>query len=257
MSKILKRPMFRKGGEVGGGIMSGITSRSNYENGTPLDEILASPQFKGTSLARDVGLGTKLYQAALGEAAMSKGDILANLLIKGGLRGLSTTGGTTLQNLARSFEEPTAEALQQRQALKTLKGQAALKGIEYCLTKQQAEMLQRIKSDKGFESGTEASRVQSRTAALKSQAGYGTAEEEADIIKVRQEENLQTQGLFQNYIGTGPVTETGQLNVQAITEDSEMYPVGAIIYDPRIKKMRIVDENRNLILLSQARKKGD
>jgi hypothetical protein len=31
MSKILKRPMFRRGGEVGGGIMSGI--RQNYEAG--------------------------------------------------------------------------------------------------------------------------------------------------------------------------------------------------------------------------------
>ena len=33
MSRILRRPMFRKGGEVGGGIMTGI--RSNFEEGTP------------------------------------------------------------------------------------------------------------------------------------------------------------------------------------------------------------------------------
>ena len=32
MSKILRRPMFKRGGEVGGGIMSGI--RTNYQGGT-------------------------------------------------------------------------------------------------------------------------------------------------------------------------------------------------------------------------------
>ena len=31
--KTLRRPMFRKGGEVGGGIMTGVM-RENYDNGT-------------------------------------------------------------------------------------------------------------------------------------------------------------------------------------------------------------------------------
>ena len=34
MSRILRRPMFRKGGEVGGGIMTGVM-RENYDEGTP------------------------------------------------------------------------------------------------------------------------------------------------------------------------------------------------------------------------------
>ena len=33
MSRILKRPMFRRGGSTNTGIMSGITDRTNYENG--------------------------------------------------------------------------------------------------------------------------------------------------------------------------------------------------------------------------------
>jgi hypothetical protein len=33
MSRILRRPMFRRGGEVGEGIMTGIVDRSNYANG--------------------------------------------------------------------------------------------------------------------------------------------------------------------------------------------------------------------------------
>ena len=33
MSRILKRPMFRRGGKVNEGIMSGLTDRRNYSNG--------------------------------------------------------------------------------------------------------------------------------------------------------------------------------------------------------------------------------
>ena len=33
MSRILKRPMFRRGGKVNQGIMSGLVDRTNYENG--------------------------------------------------------------------------------------------------------------------------------------------------------------------------------------------------------------------------------
>jgi hypothetical protein len=33
MSRILKRPMFRRGGKANEGIMSGLVDRTNYENG--------------------------------------------------------------------------------------------------------------------------------------------------------------------------------------------------------------------------------
>ncbi len=37
--KVLRRPMFRKGGNVGDGIMTGIVDRSNYSNGTTEKDI--------------------------------------------------------------------------------------------------------------------------------------------------------------------------------------------------------------------------
>jgi hypothetical protein len=84
MSRILKRPMFRKGGEVGGGIMTGI--RQNFSEGSARDKLLEA------------------YAAYPVQSV----DPVAKLLISGGLRGLSTTGGGgTLGNLAKAFQEPT------------------------------------------------------------------------------------------------------------------------------------------------------
>jgi len=85
MSRILKRPMFRRGGEVGGGIMTGI--RQNFaEAGSAKERLLAE------------------YAAYPVQSV----DPVAKLLISGGLRGLSTTGGgSTLANLAKAFEAPT------------------------------------------------------------------------------------------------------------------------------------------------------
>ena len=84
MSRILKRPMFRRGGEVGGGIMTGI--RQNFQEGSARDKLLEA------------------YSAYPVQSV----DPVAKLLISGGLRGLSTTGGgSTLANLAKAFEAPT------------------------------------------------------------------------------------------------------------------------------------------------------
>jgi len=109
MSRVFKRPMFRKGGEVGGGIMSGI--RSNFEKGTP------KPSERIT--------------AALEQFNEPAFDPVAQLLIQGGLRGLSQTGGgSTLGNLAKAFEEPTSEYFKAAQARRNVDREIALAGVE-------------------------------------------------------------------------------------------------------------------------------
>ena len=109
MSRILRRPMFRKGGEVGGGIMTGI--RSNFEQGTPKPSERIKEALK------------KFEEPAF--------DPVAQLLIQGGLRGLSQTGGGgTLANLAMAFEEPTAEYFKAAQAKKDVDREVALAGVE-------------------------------------------------------------------------------------------------------------------------------
>ena len=109
MSRVFRRPMFRKGGEVGGGIMTGI--RSNFQEGTP------PPSERIT--------------AALKEFQEPAFDPVAQLLIQGGLRGLSQTGGgSTIANLAKAFEEPTSDYFKAAQARKDVQREVALAGVE-------------------------------------------------------------------------------------------------------------------------------
>jgi hypothetical protein len=109
MSRVFRRPMFRKGGEVGGGIMTGI--RSNFEQGTPKP--------------------SERIQEALKQFEEPAFDPLAQLLIQGGLRGLSQTGGgSTLGNLAKAFEEPTSEYFKAAQARRNVDREVALAGVE-------------------------------------------------------------------------------------------------------------------------------
>ena len=128
MSITLKRPMFRKGGQAEEGIMELATPRRNYDEGKTREEIFEeaisglTPQAQkyAQSMSQLAGLGRTSGQ-----------DLLTNVLIQGGLRGLSTAGkGGTLANLASAFEAPVAGALKQRQANKMLDIQGAMKGLE-------------------------------------------------------------------------------------------------------------------------------
>ena len=87
MSKVFKRPMFRKGGEVGGGITSGL--RSNFEVGGSARERLM-----------------KVYE----DYPVQSVDPLSQFLIQGGLNLMSATPrGGTLATAAEAFKEPTTQ----------------------------------------------------------------------------------------------------------------------------------------------------
>ena len=127
MSKILKRPMFRRGGEVGGGIMSGI--RQNYEVG-------------GTAKERLM----KAYE----EYPVQGVDPLSQFLIQGGLNLMSATPrGGVLATAAEAFKEPTAGLFKGLGAEQRAKREIALAGeqidVESDLAKQLAEIKNKTK----------------------------------------------------------------------------------------------------------------
>jgi hypothetical protein len=109
MSKIFKRPMFRKGGPTSGmnGIMTGIVDRENHaddpfvgdlKNYIPTKEELAyvSSQLPERKEVKDEGM-----------------DPLSQFLISGGLSLLSATPrGGTLATAAEAFKQPTAGLFQ-------------------------------------------------------------------------------------------------------------------------------------------------
>ena len=95
MSRILKRPMFRKGGSVNEGIMHGIVDRKGYSTGTSKEEILAD-------LRTDAPRDTSMYE----------------MLIGGGLNLVSGAGAGQglMSNIARSYKGPSEEYFKTQRA---------------------------------------------------------------------------------------------------------------------------------------------
>ena len=122
-SKILRRPMFRKGGDVGGGIMTGI--RENFK----------------------VGSARERLEQVYADYPVQSIDPVAQLLITGGLRGMSETGGgSTAGNLAKAFLEPTEQLFKNIGAQDKAKREIALAGEQLDIESEQAKELAMIKN---------------------------------------------------------------------------------------------------------------
>ena len=107
--KTLRRPMFRKGGEVGGGIMTGVM-RENYDDGTP------RPSERITKVLEQFS-----------EPAF---DPVSQLLIQGGLNTMSQTGGGgLLGNVAKAFQAPTGQFFKDMSKRKAAQRDIALEGV--------------------------------------------------------------------------------------------------------------------------------
>jgi hypothetical protein len=124
MSNILKRPMFRRGGEVGGGIMSGI--RQNYEIG-------------GTAKER--------LMKAFEEYPVQGVDPLSQFLIQGGLNLMSATPrGGVLATAAEAFKEPTAGLFKGLGADQRAKREIALAGEQLDIEGEREERIAKYKA---------------------------------------------------------------------------------------------------------------
>ena len=95
MSRILKRPMFRKGGSTNEGIMTGLVDRKGYTTGTSKEEILEA-------LRTDAPRDTSMYE----------------MLIGGGLNLVSGAGAGEglMANIARSYKGPSETFFERQRA---------------------------------------------------------------------------------------------------------------------------------------------
>jgi hypothetical protein len=106
--KTLRRPMFRRGGEVGGGITSGM--RSNFSDGTNRER----------------------FEAIMKKYSTPAIDPVAQLLIQGGLRGFGETrGGNTAANLALAFEPAVGQAFNAMNKAQAGKRDVELEGLKF------------------------------------------------------------------------------------------------------------------------------
>jgi len=169
MSKIFKRPMFRKGGQVMDGVMSLAAPRSNYQEGG----IGISPELlqKYPEIGADYEKFYELYgDVAQQDMGQAKSDILSNLLIRGGLGLVSGEGAGkgTLGAIGTAFRGPTEQAMGELQKLKGTERQiksAALGSAieaEAARKKSEADMAlleKKLQEQKLYESGTLQARV--------------------------------------------------------------------------------------------------
>jgi hypothetical protein len=116
MSRILRRPMFRKGGQVMDGVMSLASGgRAKYQKAgrvTMQDLIKDDPFLREIYETAEAGYGRDIQQ--------ERSDVLANLLIRGGLGLVAGEGAGkgTLGAIATAFQKPTEQALTEMSALK-------------------------------------------------------------------------------------------------------------------------------------------
>ena len=225
MSKIFRRPMFRKGGNVGEGIMTGIVDRDNYEIG---------------------GSATERLMKVMQDNPVQTVDPMAQFLIQGGLRGLSQTGGGgTLGNLAKAFEEPTQQLFTNLGAQDKAKRDLALAGAQLDIEQDYAKDIARIKAtnESGLQKDYSTQRiydeyVKSRTEAagnldysqkptIEQRFPRGTAEFDSYVLRnLRTSENQIAAEIRSNNDGLVPYNQkTGTLDF------ASMIP-GVYYFDP-------------------------
>jgi len=96
MSKTFKRPMFRKGGDVGGGIMDNVVERRNYKTGPDKDDF--SSLSDRVKFIEGLGGGDSRLDDPLTKFLLEIGPQIAG----------QTGGGGTIGNVLLASKEPTA-----------------------------------------------------------------------------------------------------------------------------------------------------
>jgi PPE-repeat protein len=242
MSKILKRPMFRKGGSAdsstNGGVMKIANPRSNFEVG---------------GAAKRYEENLKLLQQAAGPAGDSKQD-LYDMLISGGLNLVSGEGAGkgTLGAIAQSFKKPAEQFLAARPGEEQFQRQVRMAAAQGAITQEEAEKLARLKAqgESSLQKDYTPERIyyetlktytdpkaSSFTKTIQQQYPESFAEFAAYIgPAIRKNENLKSK-----FIGVVPSDTKGEF------EFSKMV-AGGIYFKPDTKKLYERDPEKNILI---------
>ena len=238
MSKVFKRPMFRKGGQVNEGIMTGIVDRENHAEdpfvgGT--DQFSFTPYMeKPTESSPQMNLPdlktmTKENIDLLLEAAGDRGgyDPLTQFLLQYGPAAAKQTGGGTFSNLIAAAEKPVASMIASKQKeddfLRSIRTQATGAAM-----KQRSE-LEASERDRLFK--TELADKQAELNRDLSQAEILAAKERADA-KYLQDIELQAKKSQADYETRSKLLKEADELERGTTEDKikEFTPIYAESY---------------------------
>jgi hypothetical protein len=141
MSKILKRPMFRKGGPTNEGIVSMAQPRKNYAEGDLAEQY---PEMADTI---KTGQGRAALISAFAGPGRSTRDMGYDALLKGSLNLLSARPGSNIfETAAKSFKEPVNDFLKEESAEGAFQRQARLQGITSAISSEDARKLAQYKN---------------------------------------------------------------------------------------------------------------
>jgi len=191
MSKVFKRPMFRKGGPVNEGIMTGIVDRENHAENPfvggqrgmgvntdfNLEERNTSPQMN----LPDLKSMTKENIDLLLEAAGDRGgyDPLTQFLLQYGPAAAKQTGGGTFANLIAAAEKPVASLIASKQkeddflrSIRTQATGAAMKQRSELEASERDRLFKRELADKQAELNRELSQAEILAAKERADAKY-------------------------------------------------------------------------------------
>jgi len=258
MSRILKRPMFRKGGEVMEGIMTGIKPRQNY------------------SLAGRVEDYKNVMRAAT--AGPSTGpDALTQFLLRTGqnLIGGQSAGGTKLQEIVGSTNEPMENYFKELQKKAQQEKQIGLQAAMLGIKGQQGEDLAKLKrlGESGYLKKEPLSRIKSnyleryskQTQDWIKSGGYGNAPIQA-IPKYQ--ENLSDFNTYyrpnlnkiKNFEGKNVAIFPHTTKRTDVTFNKEDMVAGTLYYKPDQKNFmyeRVIDEDGTPSILIYNIKTGE
>ena len=250
MSITLKRPMFRKGGQAEEGIMELATPRKNYSTGKTREELIQDIfQTSGLTDSGKSYAETAMKLANLGRPSDS--DLLTNVLIQGGLRGMSTTGGgSALATLAKAFEAPVGQALKARTVGKQMGLTGAMKGLELGIKKDIADKALAVKGAKGFESGTIAAITKEVQNALGADAVGETAKIRAVNLAPKVAKARTTPGVFYQGILIMDKKDTNKPDLNYMASQ----PEGSVFLNPTNNLFYIKDDNKLKLVNQQTLK---
>ena len=141
MSRIFKRPMFRKGGTTGGGIMDNVGEREQYADSNAKD-------FKGLSIGEQLDLVESFGGPQTGLA-----DPLTQFLLQIGPRVATETGkGGIIPNILEASKEPVSDLITAQRARRKTRQAIGLDLIKNLSDDDKIDLQEKIEylmSDKG------------------------------------------------------------------------------------------------------------